>query len=47
MTRKLSPLAFAVARLPETRNPVVAGVGDAFCDAILQIVFGVLRPTRL
>ena len=37
----------AVAKLPETRNPVVAGVGDAFCDAILQIVFGVLRPTRL
>ena len=37
----------AVAKLPETPNPVVAGVGDAFCDAILQIVFGVLRPTRL
>ena len=37
----------AVAKLPETRNPVVAGVGAAFCDAILQIVFGVLRPTRL
>jgi len=37
----------AVAKLPETRNPVVAGVGDAFSDAILQILFGVLRPTRL